>query len=285
MLSPSTRESGPGRVAARPAGRSRARTRVDDLRVADGDQLVLAAVMRDHLGQVQRAQGRLDAAIGTLRAGPGITAPPGGRPPPAAGPAYVGLAEVAYQRNELDSAPCGTSPKASRYAASSSIPRRWPRAWLPWPGSGRPTAIRRGAGSDGTGRTGRAGPGVTVLLNPVPAQRARLMLAQGNQAAAAQLGAAARPRRRRRAGLLAGAGASAAGPGLLAQDRPGPALALLGRLHAAAAAQRRAGSIIEIEALRALALAAAGEESAAVGVLAEALTLACPHRLCPGVRR
>ena len=64
---------------------------------------------------------------------------------------------------------------------------------------------------------------------------------------------------------------------LLAQDRPGQALALLDRLHAAAAAQDRAGSLIEAGALRALALAASGEEAAAVAALAGALTLACPQ--------
>ena len=64
---------------------------------------------------------------------------------------------------------------------------------------------------------------------------------------------------------------------LLAQDRPALALALLDRLHAAALAQDRAGSLIEISALRALALAATGEETVAVTVLAEALLLACPQ--------
>jgi len=64
---------------------------------------------------------------------------------------------------------------------------------------------------------------------------------------------------------------------LLAQDRPDQALGLLGRLHAAARAQGRLGSLIEIQALRALALAGGGDEAAAVAVLAEALTLACPQ--------
>ena len=64
---------------------------------------------------------------------------------------------------------------------------------------------------------------------------------------------------------------------LLALDRPGPALALLDRMHATAAAQARAGSLIEIGALRALGLAASGEEAAAVAALAQALTLACPQ--------
>ena len=64
---------------------------------------------------------------------------------------------------------------------------------------------------------------------------------------------------------------------LLAQGHAGPALALLDRLHAAAAAQDRAGSLIEIGALRALALAASGDADRAVDALAGALTLGCPQ--------
>ena len=52
---------------------------------------------------------------------------------------------------------------------------------------------------------------------------------------------------------------------------------LLDRLGTAAAAQDRSGSIVEIGALRALALAASGEKTAAVTSLAEAMTLACPQ--------
>ena len=58
---------------------------------------------------------------------------------------------------------------------------------------------------------------------------------------------------------------------------PGQALALLDRLYAAAVTQDRIGSVIEAGALRALALAASGEESGAVAALADALTLACPQ--------
>jgi LuxR family maltose regulon positive regulatory protein len=64
---------------------------------------------------------------------------------------------------------------------------------------------------------------------------------------------------------------------LLAQEQPGQALALLDRLHAAAAAQDRTGSLVEIGALRALALTASGDEAGAVTTLAEALLLACPQ--------
>ena len=113
------------------------------------------------------------------------------------------------------------------------------------------------------GEAGRAapGPGVAGLLNPVPAQRARLLLAQGDVAAAARwveergLGPDDEPGYPREPEYLVLARV------LLAQDRPGPALALLGRLHAAATAQGRTGSVIEIQALQALALAAAARRT------------------------
>jgi LuxR family maltose regulon positive regulatory protein len=112
---------------------------------------------------------------------------------------------------------------------------------------------------------------------PVPAQRARLLLAQGEITAAARwmeesgLDPDDDPGYQREPEYLALA------RDLLAQDRPAPALALLRRLHTAAAAQNRAGSIIEIQALQALALAAAGDEKAAVDTLAHALMLGCPQ--------
>ena len=49
---------------------------------------------------------------------------------------------------------------------------------------------------------------------------------------------------------------------LLAEDHVGPALALLQRLLGAAASQDRPGSVVEIQALRALALAAGGDAPA-----------------------
>ena len=64
---------------------------------------------------------------------------------------------------------------------------------------------------------------------------------------------------------------------LLAQARPAEALPLLARLHTAAAAQGRVGSVIEIRALQALALAASGDDAAAVDALAEALTVGHPE--------
>ena len=127
----------------------------------------------------------------------------------------------------------------------------------------------------------RVRPGISErmapLLNPVPAQRARLLLAQGDLAAAARwtqdngLDEDDEPDYASEQAHLVLARV------LLAQARPGPALALLDRLHAAAAAQHRAGSLIEIGALRALALAASGDADRAVDALAGVLTLACPQ--------
>jgi LuxR family transcriptional regulator, maltose regulon positive regulatory protein len=64
---------------------------------------------------------------------------------------------------------------------------------------------------------------------------------------------------------------------LLAQSQPDRALGLLERLDALAASQGRTGSLIQIRALRALALQAAGEHQGALTLLAETLELAAPE--------
>ena len=227
------------------------------------------------LAQIQRAQGRLDAAARTCQYMLEITAAPGRPPPPAAGPGYVGLAEMAYLRNELDTA-------LQHVTKGIELCRQF--AYTPPLAAGLVTLawIRQATGDPAGAReaiteAGQASPGPAGLLNPVPATRARLLLAQGDLAAAARfppdtgLGPDDEPDYAREPGYLVLARV------LLAQDRPGQALALLDRLHAAAAAQDRAGSLIEIGALRAVALAATGDEAGAVTALAEALTLACPQ--------
>jgi LuxR family maltose regulon positive regulatory protein len=190
---------------------------------------------------------------------------------------YVGLAEVAYQRNELGTALRHlTEGIALCRQLNFTQPLAEGLATLAW--------IRQANGNPGGAREAMSqadevapGPGVTGLLNPVPAQWARLLLAQGEVAAAARwaqergLSADDEPPYHREREYLVLARV------LLAQDRPGLALALLERLLAAAVSQDRTGSVIETGVLRALALAAAGEETAAVDVLAGALALACPQ--------
>jgi ATP/maltotriose-dependent transcriptional regulator MalT len=245
-------------------------------RLAAGER-PLAASACHFLGQVQRAQGRLDAAFATYRQALEITAPPGQAAMLAAGIGYVGIAEVVYQRGELDAALRHvTGGIAQCRQLNWTQPLATGLVTLAW--------IRQAEGDpagamEAIGEAERAAPGPALadLFNPVPAQRARLLLAQGEVAAAArwtqQRGLAADdepayPREREHL-VLARV--------LLAQDRPGVALALLDRLHAAATAQGRAGSVIEIQVLRALALAASGDETGGVGALAGALTLACPQ--------
>ena len=237
-------------------------------------QLTLIAWGWYQLALIQLAQGRLDAAALTCEQALDslVTS---GRPPPAAGPSYAVLAEIAYQRDELD--------VALRYAAEGiALCRQF--VYTPPLANGLATlAMIRQATGDPAGaleaitEAGQAAPGPPGLLNPVPARRARLLLAQGDLAAAARfaqqdgLGPDDEPDYARESGYLVLARI------LLAQDRAGQALALLDRLHPAAAAQDRAGSLIEIGALRALAVAAAGDEAGAVTALAEALALACPQ--------
>ena len=230
-----------------------------------------------HLGLVQRAQGRLDAALGTYQQALEMTAPLGQPALPSAGIARVGMAEVAYQRNELDTALEHVTEGIARCRQLVyTPPLATGLATLAW--------IRQVQGDlagslEAIDEAEGVAPsrGVATLLNPAPALRARLLLARGDLAAAVRwteqrgLGADDDPSYPHEPEYLVLARV------LLAQDRPDHALGLLGRLHAAARAQGRLGSLIEIQALRALALAGSGEEAAAVAVLAEALTLACPQ--------
>jgi LuxR family transcriptional regulator, maltose regulon positive regulatory protein len=226
------------------------------------------------LALLRQAQGRLDAAARTCERALDVLVT-ADRAPPAAGPGYVGLADVAYQRNELDS--------ALRYATEGIALCRQFVYTPPLAGGLATLAMIRQVSGDPAGaleaitEAEQASPGPPGLLNPIPAQRARLLLAQGDLAAAARfpqesgLGPDDEPRYPREPGYLVLARI------LLAQDRPGQALALLDRLHAAAEAQDRTGSLIETGALRALALAATGDETGAIAALAAALALGSPQ--------
>ncbi len=236
----------------------------------------LAMRVRYDLGLVQRAQGRLGAARRTYQQEL-ETASVAGQEPPPAGMAYVGLAEVLYERDELDAAlgHAAESVELCRQLASS----------LPLAtGLGVLARIRQAQGDaagalDAIGRAEqvKVSPQVVVLLNPVPVWRARLLLARGEVAEAARWADGR--------GLKAGGEPSYPREGeylvlarvLLAQQEPGKALGLLDRLHALAAAQGRTGSLIEIEALQALARQAAADQTGALEALAEALSLAHPE--------
>ena len=239
------------------------------------DQLTVTVWAAYSLAQVQRSRGRLDAAAQTSQRALDLTEVPGRRAQPAAGVGHIALAEVAYQRDELDNA-------LRHVSEGISLCRQWVYV-LPL-ASGLVTLawVRQSAGDPAgaraaMGEAGQVAPGAAGLLNPVPAQRARLLLAQGELDAATRwaeesgLEPGDEPRYPDEPGYLVLARV------LLAQDDPGRALSLLGRLNAAAAAQGRTGSLIEVGALQALALAATGADDEAVAALAGTLTLACPQ--------
>ena len=237
----------------------------------------LPALSCHYLGQVQRAQGRLGAALGTYQQALEVAATPDRPALPGAGIAYVGLAEVAYQRGELDTA---VRHVTDGIGLCRQLGYRQPLATglasLAW--------IRQAGGDpagalEAIGEADRVapGPGVASLLNPVSAQRARLLLAQGDVAGALQwtkecglgAGQAVSYPREREYLMLARV--------LVAQGRPDQALEVLERLHAAAAAQGRSGSVIEIQAVAALARWEGGDQAGALAALAEALALAWPE--------
>jgi LuxR family maltose regulon positive regulatory protein len=227
-----------------------------------------------HLAQVQRAKGQLGSALATYRQALEVAAGPGRHALSVAGMAYVGMAEIAYQRGELDS--------AARYL-SEGIPlcRQFLEAQPLATGLATLAWIQHVQGNP-KGALEAIEEGVRIapspgLLNLVPAQQARLALAQGDAATA--------NRWTQERGLSADDDMSYAREPeylilvrvLLAQDRADQALALLDRLLALAITQGRTGSIIELRALHALTLAATDDEVRALGALTEALTLAFPE--------
>jgi LuxR family maltose regulon positive regulatory protein len=227
-----------------------------------------------HLGQVRRAQGRLAEATEAYRLAIEVASTPGGAAP-AAGVGHVGLAELAYQRGDLDQA---HDHALEGIALCRQLAYRQPLATglatLAWIQHARGERDRARRTMDEAAETVPMH-GITTLLNPVPAQWARLCLAQGDLAAAAAwvrergVGPHDTPDYAREPDHLVLARV------LLAEGRGPQAQALLDRLYVAASAQERFGSLVEIRALQGLAFAAAGDRTGTAAALADALAIAC----------
>jgi LuxR family maltose regulon positive regulatory protein len=228
------------------------------------------------LGQVQRAEGRLSAALATYRQGL-ETAGAVGRLPPHLGMAHVGLAEALYERDEL---PAAHRHATQGVALSQQLAYTQPLAT----GLGMLARIRHAQGDPagaleaiGQAQRIKLSPQVVALHNPVPVWRARLLLAHGEVAEAAQwtrergLSVTDEPSYPREGEYLVLARV------LLATHRPDQALRLLGWLYDLAVTQGRMGSVIEVRVLQALGLAASGDQTASLRALAEALALAAPE--------
>jgi LuxR family transcriptional regulator, maltose regulon positive regulatory protein len=245
-------------------------------RAAAGERYLAVRAGWD-LGHVQQAQGRLGAALRTYQHGLELASEPSHPPLPAAGMAHVGLAEALYERDQLAAA-------LEHVTVGVALGRQL--AYTPPLATGLVTLARiRHAQGDQDGALhaldqaegAMPDPAMVDLLNPVPSQRARLLLASGDPTPALRL-----IRQRglsvddqpdyphERAHLLLARV-------LLAERTPGRAVALLGRLHALAAAQGRVSSVIEVLALRARSLEAVGDDHGALVALVEALRLAAPE--------
>jgi LuxR family transcriptional regulator, maltose regulon positive regulatory protein len=228
------------------------------------------------LGQVQRAQGRLDASLGTYRQA--LDASGGAaRLLPPAGMALVGLAGVLYERGELEAARGRATEGVGLWRQLSYglqlVAGLATLAWIRQAQGDAPGALEAIAEAERVGLS----PAMVALLNPAPATRARLALARGEVAEVARwvqdrgLGPGDQPSYPQEREYLVLARV------LLAEHAPDRALGLLERLHALAVGQGRTGSVIEIRVLQALARQASGDEPAGLAALAEALTLAAPE--------
>lgn len=231
-----------------------------------------------YLGQVQQAQGRLDAALETYETVLTLDTAHTGPDAPAAGVAHIGMAQVAYQRNDLDEArrhACEGIARCRQFVYSQALATGLSTLARIHQAEADPAGAR-----DAISEAIQVGPSADVvdLLNPVPSRRARLLLAQGDVNAAAEwatergLAADDEPSHQREPAYLTLVRI------LLAQSRPDDALRPLEPLRAAAIADGRIGSLIEIEALRALALTATGDQDNAMNAIAHAVTLAAPER-------
>src|SRR6266566_537512 len=227
------------------------------------------------LGEVQRARGNLDAALATYRQA--LDAAGESSQTAHTGMANVGLAQVLYERNELT---------AALDHATRGVTLCRQLAFTPPLATGLAVVARiRHAHGDAAGALEAMGeaeqaglsPQVIALFNPVPSQRARLLLAQGDTAAAARWIQQRGLRPDDEPGYPQEREYLVLARVLLAQDRPGQALTLLDRLLAQAATGGCIGSVIEIRALQALAHQASRDEPAAMAALVEALTLSCPQ--------
>jgi LuxR family maltose regulon positive regulatory protein len=229
------------------------------------------------LARVRRARGCLGEALHSYQEGLAFATRAGASATPTVAMAYVGMAEVFYQRNQLDQAlrhattavPLGQQLVSMLTAATGLATLAWTRQAL-----GDPLAAR--AAIEEAYRLIPADQ-VAALHNPVPAERARLVLAQGDLQAAVDWVTARRLRDTDEFCYPHERDYLVFARVLLAQNAPDRALRLLQRLAAAAESEGRIESVIEARSLAALAFAALGERALAQAALREALALARPE--------
>ena len=229
------------------------------------------------LGRIQRAQGRLEAALRTYQEGLEFASWTGRTVVLSAAVAHVGMAEVFYERNQLDQA-------LSQAREGISLGRQLTTTQALATGLATLAWIQQARGDPAGAREAMdeahrvmSNLEIVALHNPVPAERARLLLAQGDVREAARWVDKRGLEEEDEPGYTRELEYLVLVRYLLSRNMPDRALALLERLGAAAKAQARMGSVIEVRVLQALGFQAAGKADQAMKVLAQALMQAEPE--------
>jgi LuxR family maltose regulon positive regulatory protein len=272
--------------SGRPAAASQALEEVIRLsRAAGHPHLLMTATV--HFGHIQEMQGLLRQALQTLHEALHLTPGSGGRPVPFTGVAYVGIAEILYEWNDLD--------EALRHATEGvKLTKRGGFVGTMLAGYACLLRVYQAQGNftriEKTLQTAERLAEKTEYryMQGVFAEiRARLWVAQENLAAAQRWARAHRLRPGDELDLAREVEQMAVVRILIAQATifPGDGTApltevqtLLSRLLEAAEAAGRTGSLIKILALRAAVLQMCGEGAQALSVLARAFSLARPEK-------
>jgi len=229
------------------------------------------------LGWVRQARGKLSAALRTYREGLRFATEGGRFLPFHAGEAHLGIAQVLFARNQLDEA-------LHHITEAIELTRQMVEFQLPVFGLVTLARIRQALGDVDGARQAMdeacellPATDVVTMWSPAEAERARLLIAQGRLEEAArwteergltEVDDISYPRERDYLVL--------ARIFLARRDTPA-AVRLLERLDALAEAQGRTESLIEVRALRAVALQASGDHVGALEMLRDAISLAQPE--------
>jgi LuxR family maltose regulon positive regulatory protein len=231
----------------------------------------------DFLGRIQRAGGHLEAALHTYQEGLEFAAQAGSGVMLSTAVAHVGMAEVYYERNQLEQAlqHAGQGISLGRQLTSTQALASGLAA-LAW--------IRQAQGDASGAREAMdeayrviPSPEIVALYNPVPAEQVRLALTQGDIKEAWRWAVERGLAEDDEPSYVHELEYLVFTRYLLGRNEPERALSLLGNLTTAAEAQARLGSLIEIQALQALGFQAAGKPDQALKVLTQALMQAEPE--------
>ncbi len=229
------------------------------------------------LGRIQRAQGRLEAAFRTYQEGLEFAARTGPTVVLSAAAPHVGMAELFYERNQLEQAlrhagegiSLGRQLTSTQSLATGLATLAWIRKAMEDPAGAQ----------EAMDEAYQVMPNLEIvaLHNPVPAERARLLLAQGDVKEVARWVEERGLKEEDEPGYARELEYLVLARYLLSRNMTERTLALLEPLGAAAKAQARMGSVIEIQVLQTLGFQAAGKADQAMKVLAETLLQAEPE--------